>query len=83
MVKFQRQNFREFFVEFNTVGKYRKHLSIIKWVADFSYVNYEHSTSQKRIYHDWIDNKFSHTISLMANTLFHKARFGFDFYYLL
>lgn len=78
MIKFEGQNAQEFYVRFKTVESCKEYLSQIKWGDGFSCIKCGHSACQKRANLDRTCNKCSHTESPMANTLFHKVKFGLD-----
>ncbi len=73
---FQGQNLLEFADRFKTDKDCMEYLSHFKWKDGYTCVKCGHSGSQARKNHSRTCNKCSHTESAMANTLFHKVKFG-------
>lgn len=76
MELFKGQNLIEFAERFNSDESCIEYLAHMKWKDGFKCVKCEHTGSQKRRNHSRTCNKCSHTESPMANTLFHKVKFG-------
>lgn len=76
MYKFKGQNLLEFSDRFKTDEDCRKYLSEIKWSDGYKCRKCGHDKFQERKEFSRTCNKCSHTESPMANTLFHKVKFG-------
>lgn len=76
MELFKGQNLLEFAERFNSDESCKEYLAYIKWKEGFECVKCGHNGGQKRKNHSRTCNKCSHTESAMANTLFHKVKFG-------
>lgn len=76
MELFKGQNLLEFAERFNSDKTCIEYLAHIKWNDGFKCVKCGHTGSQVRRNHSRTCNKCSHTESAMANTLFHKVKFG-------
>jgi transposase-like protein len=73
---FKGQNLLEFAERFKTDEDCLEYLSHFKWNEGYKCVKCGHTASQIRINHSRTCNTCSHTESAMANTLFHKVKFG-------
>lgn len=73
---FQGQDLLEFAGRFKTDNDCQEYLSHFKWKDGFTCVKCGNTSSQTRKDHSRTCNKCSHTESAMANTLFHKVKFG-------
>jgi transposase-like protein len=73
---FKGQNLIEFTERFKTDTDCIEYLAYLKWSEGFIYVKCGHFGCQIRSNHSRTCNKCSHTESAMANTLFHKVKFG-------
>lgn len=73
---FQGQNLLEFAERFKTDEDCIEYLAHFKWREGYTCRKCGHAGSQKRSNHSRTCNKCSHTESAMANTLFHKVKFG-------
>lgn len=73
---FQGQNLLEFAERFKTDQDCMEYLAHYKWENGYECVKCGHKASQKRADHSRTCNKCSHIESAMANTLFHKVKFG-------
>ncbi|MDY0078323.1 MAG: IS1595 family transposase [Bacteroidales bacterium] len=73
---FKGQNLIEFAERFKTDRDCQEYLSQYKWQKVFMCVKCGHTASQVRSNYSRTCNKCSHTESVMANTLFHKVKFG-------
>ncbi len=73
---FKGQNLLEFAERFKTDDDCLEYLAYMKWSDDYKCLKCGHKASQKRSNHSRICNKCSHIESAMANTLFHKMKFG-------
>jgi transposase-like protein len=76
MKVFKGQNFLEFTEQFKTDQDCREYLSNIKWEKGYICRKCKHSKSQIRKDFARTCNICSDTESAMANTLFHKVKFG-------
>jgi transposase-like protein len=76
MILFKGQNLLEFAERFKTDEDCIEYLAHFKWDEGYSCRKCGHTGSQKRSNHSRTCNKCSHTESAMANTLFHKVKFG-------
>lgn len=76
MELFKGQNLIEFAERFNSNESCIEYLAHIKWDDGFKCIKCGHTGSQTRQNHSRTCNKCSHTESAMANTLFHKVKFG-------
>lgn len=66
----------EFVERFKTDENCLEYLAHYKWENGYKCIKCGHTASQKRKNHSRTCNKCSHTESAMANTLFHKVKFG-------
>ena len=73
---FQGQNLLEFAERFKTNEDCIKYLAYFKWEDGYQCIKCGHPASQIRKDHSRTCNKCSHIESAMANTLFHKVKFG-------
>lgn len=73
---FKGQNLIEFTEQFKTTNDCLAYLAHHKWKDSYSCIKCGHTKSQIRKNHSRTCNKCSHTESAMANTLFHKVKFG-------
>jgi transposase-like protein len=73
---FQGQDLLEFADRFKTDKDCMEYLAHFKWNEGFKCLKCGHTASQIRKDHSRTCNKCSHTESAMANTLFHKVKFG-------
>jgi len=73
---FQGQNLLEFAERFKTDQNCIEYLAHYKWDNDYECVKCGHKACQIRKDHSRTCNKCSHIESAMANTLFHKVKFG-------
>jgi transposase-like protein len=73
---FKGQNLIEFTERFKTDADCIEYLSYLKWPDGFKCVKCNHTGCQVRSNQSRTCNKCSHTESAMANTLFHKVKFG-------
>ena len=76
MKLFKEQNYLVFTDRFNSDTACAEYLADIKWADGFKCVKCGHTASQLRHNYSRTCNKCSHTESAMANTLFHKVKFG-------
>lgn len=78
MIKFEGEEFKEFYSRFGTEDSCKKYLSDVKWKDGFTCVKCIHTGFQARANYSRTCNKCSYTESPSANTLFHKVKFGLD-----
>jgi len=76
MELFKGQHLLEFNEQFKTDTHCKEYLPNIKWDGVFECVKCGHSTSQVSKNFSRTCNKYSHTDTAIANTLFHKVKFG-------
>ena len=76
MILFEGQNMMEFIERFKTDEICKEYLAEIKWKEGFECIKCHHKASQIRKDFSRTCNRCSHTDSAMANTLFHKVKFG-------
>lgn len=73
---FKGQNLLEFTDRIKTNEDCKKYLSQVKWESGFCCKNCGHTKFQERKDYSRTCNICSRTESAMANTLFHKVKFG-------
>src|SRR5665811_1841312 len=73
---FKGQNLLEFSVRFKTNEDCKKYLSEVKWESGYECKKCGHTRCQVRKDYSRTCNICSKTESAMANTLFHKVKFG-------
>ena len=76
MAIFKSQNLLEFSDRFKIDLDCKEYLSVIKWKDSFKCVKCNHGAAQVRKGFSRICNICGHTESAIANTLFHKVKFG-------